>query len=126
MKKVILFSKNKGDTYGAELSNPTNWIIGTGATKVGETIEVLNSPTSTFVLLDSIGAIDGKTYKVVFEIYDYVQGELRIGQPFLSATEQSNGTFTFIDVKSTGSFLGLRTLGVSTFKIRNISIKERL
>jgi hypothetical protein len=125
MKKVIMFSKKAG--YGEELSNPNNWILGTGATKINENeIDVVNSPNSTFVLLENIDAKDGVPYKIEFEIYDFSQGALRVAQPYVSDSGNSNGKYIFEAIKSSGNWLGLRTSGVTTLKIKNISVKEVL
>ena len=69
----------------------------------------------------------GKTYKVTFEISDYVKGSVRI---FLGGaatpTQSSNGVFTSYVTVSANTTIGIQTLAGdgSTLSIDNVSIKE--
>ena len=69
----------------------------------------------------------GKTYKVTFEISDYVKGSVRI---FLGGaatpTQASNGVFTSYVTVSANTTIGVQTLAGdgSTLSIDNVSIKE--
>jgi hypothetical protein len=69
----------------------------------------------------------GKTYKVTFEISDYVKGSVRI---FLGGSvtpiQSSNGVFTSYVTVSANTTIGIQTLAGdgSTLSIDNVSIKE--
>ena len=69
----------------------------------------------------------GKTYKVTFEISDYVKGSVRI---FLGGTvtptQASNGVFTSYVTVSANTTIGVQTLdgGGTTLSIDNVSVKE--
>jgi hypothetical protein len=69
----------------------------------------------------------GKTYKVTFEISDYVKGSVRI---YLGGSvtpiQSSNGVFTSYVTVSANTTVGIQTLdgGGTTLSIDNVSVKE--
>jgi len=71
--------------------------------------------------------IVGKTYKVTFEISDYVKGAVRI---FLGGsvtpTHSSNGVFTSYVTVSANTAVGIQTIagGGTTLSIDNVSVRE--
>ena len=70
----------------------------------------------------------GKTYKIDFEIYDYVEGSIFLLRPNdlgVGSAVSSNGTYTYTVVADASTSLIFRTDGLSTtLKLRNISVRE--
>ena len=70
----------------------------------------------------------GKTYKIDFEIYDYVEGSIFLLRPNdlgVGSAVSANGTYTYTVVADASTSLIFRTDGLSTtLKLRNISVRE--
>jgi len=72
----------------------------------------------------------GKTYKIDFEIYDYVEGSIFLLRPNdlgVGSAVSANGNYTYTVVADASTSLIFRTDGLSTtLKLRGISVKEYL
>ena len=72
----------------------------------------------------------GKTYKIDFEIYDYVEGSIFLLRPNdlgVGSAVSANGTYTYTVVADASTSLIFRTDGLSTtLKLKNVSVKEYL
>ncbi len=102
--------------------------LGSELISVGNsTQDLVSLTTSTTVVVESGVTTTGKSYKVTFEVYDYVEGAVYVLRPFdigVGNQINANGIYTFYGEAISPS-VTLRTAGASTtLKIRNISVKE--
>ncbi len=81
-------------------------------------------------LTQNISFLQNKTYKVVFTISDYEQGNIRIefrqgGGNTISGDYTGNGTYTLYQVADFNhTQLSIRALGDAVLKVDNVSVKQ--
>ena len=103
----------------------TDWILGTGWSISNEKLNATNVNSTSAT--QSISSFIGKSFKVVYTISNYSQGDVRI---FLGGAQQTlnrseNGTFTeYITITSGNSTLYVQGVNNFTGSITNISVKE--
>ena len=107
------------DSLGSELltsGNDTSNIVGLAD---NQNINI----QSSFLTLN-------KTYKITFEIYDYVEGSIFLLRPNnlgAGTAVSANGTYSYTVLANASISLIFRTDGLSTtLKLKNISVKEVL
>ena len=107
------------DSLGSELitnGNDTSNIVGLAD---NQNINI----QSSFLTLN-------KTYKITFEIYDYVEGSIFLLRPNnlgAGTAVSANGTYSYTVLANASISLIFRTDGLSTtLKLKNISVKEYL
>ena len=91
---------------------------------------VIDSSNPGFLIQTSVTEI-GKTYRVEFTVSDYVEGRLRLREPFINndlESNPSNGTYVYYGVANgTGVQIQSRFSGEDyKYKIDNVSVKEVL
>jgi hypothetical protein len=76
--------------------------------------------------MTNVGLVEiGKTYKIDFEIFDTVQGNITVTHPFTNTKAIGDGFYSWEGEAVSASFFFRNTSGVNdTLKIRNISVKE--
>jgi len=104
---------------GSNWSTPTGWEIIDGKLK-GTNVNAVSSTQGGHTFLN-------KSFKVVYTVSDYVQGDVRI---YLGGTQQTpnrsaNGTYTeYITITTANTTLYIQGINNFTGSIDNISIKE--
>ena len=113
-------------TDGSFPSGTTAWSDGTGVTLSVGKAELLNTPTYSFSLSQTLTELTvGLTYLVSYEIDDYLSGQLRsrLGSN-LGATISDDGVYEDLITAQSNSLI-FQTIGVSfTGSIKNVSVKE--
>jgi hypothetical protein len=113
-------------TDGSFPSGTTSWADGTGVTLSLGKAELLNTPTYSFSLSQTLTELTvGLTYLVSYEIDDYLSGQLRsrLGSN-LGATISDDGVYEEL-ITAQSNALIFQTVGVSfTGSISNVSVKE--
>ena len=89
---------------------------------------VIDSSSPGYLIQTSVTEI-GKTYRVEFTVSDYVEGRLRLRNPFINndlESNPSNGTYVYYGVANDTSFqIQSRFSGEDyQYKISNVSVKE--
>ena len=111
---------------GSFPSGTTAWSDGTGVTLSVGKAELLNTPTYSFSLSQTLTELTvGLTYLVSYEIDDYLSGQLRsrLGSN-LGATISDDGVYQELITAQSNSLI-FQTIGVSfTGSIKNVSVKE--
>ena len=111
---------------GSFPSGTTAWSDGTGVTLSVGKAELLNTPTYSFSLSQTLTELTvGLTYLVSYEIDDYLSGQLRsrLGSN-LGATISDDGVYEELITAQSNSLI-FQTIGVSfTGSIKNVSVKE--
>ncbi len=115
---------NGGFSTNSDWVLPTGWSINNGKA-------IANfSGGATGRLTQNISFVQNKTYKVVFTISDYEQGNIRIefrqgGGNTISGGYTGNGTHTLYQVAAQNhTQLSIRGLGDAVLKVDNISVKQ--
>ena len=119
------------DSYGAEkIDNNTfddaAWWSNGGVTIIGGVVEYLNKTTTDGIYKAAIFEI-GKTYKISYEIKDYVSGSISIYDfTGRGVTRSGNGVFTEL-YKALNTYIGLfPTVAGTTLNIDNFYCQEIL
>ena len=84
-----------------------------------------NTPNDS-ELFKNIGISANRIFRVSFEVYDYVSGAVisAAGLPYSIDPMSSNGIYTH-DIVSVGNVnMSIKAIGVTTLKVRNISVRE--
>ena len=132
-KNGKLYSVKPTPTYGSELvtngdfSTDSNWTKGTGWTISGGTANF--NGANGFSIYASQNYINGKTYKISYDVLNYVSGGVRIsfdGQ--VSQTISSNSVNNTFYHKYNGgnTNIFIQSVGTSQLSIDNVSVKEVL
>jgi hypothetical protein len=118
------------EIVNGSFDSDTNWsgIGSNGFSISGGKLNLSDSPYAKNASQGNVTVV-GKTYKVTFQISDYVKGSVRI---FLGGAvtlaQSSNGVFTSYVTASANTAVGIQTLagGGTTLSIDNVSVKEML
>ena len=113
------------EVTNGDFATDSDWSKGTGVTINTGKAECLNTTTFSFSLSQVTGLTVDKTYLVIYEISDYVSGEIRIRLGSnMGITRSSNGVYQEYIVAQSTSVI-LQTVGTSfTGNIDNVSVKE--
>lgn len=113
-----------------DFATDSDWVIPAGwSINNGKAIANF-SGGATGRLTQNISFVQNKTYKVVFTISDYEQGNIRIefrqgGGNTISGDYTGNGTYTLYQVADFNhTQLSIRGLGDAVLKVDNISVKQ--
>jgi len=93
-----------------------------------DTFNVVGLADNQNITIQSAFFSIGKTYKIDFEIYDYIEGSIFLLRPSdlgVGSAVSVNGQYTYTIEANTSTSLIFRTDGLSTtLKLRSISVKE--
>jgi len=120
-----------GSPYANVVQNGTfdtdsDWTKGTGVTISGGKANWTNTANNVGITQNDI-ITSGKNYKVVFTVFNYSSGSVRVRFPQITDRVTSNGTYTYyINATSTNLFLQGETNGDANvnFSIDNITVSE--
>jgi len=120
-----------GSPYANVVQNGTfdtdsDWTKGTGVTISGGKANWTNTANNVGITQNNI-ITSGKNYKVVFTVFNYSSGSVRVRFPQITDRVTSNGTYTFyINATSTNLFLQGETNGDANvnFSIDKITVSE--
>ena len=93
------------------------WVINGG--------NATHAPIDVNWLYQNIGAINGKTYRVKFEVSSRTAGGVSPAIGNTGPQVQTNGTFIY-DIVASNAFISMQPTSTFDGNIDNISVKERL
>ena len=123
------------DSLGSELvvngdfsDGSANWNLGTNFSIADGKLKSINTANAAITNQSAFVFTIGKSYKLTFDISDYVEGNVRIlFGGFNSGDFNSNGTFSVIGVANRVDEILIMSIGSNnTYSLDNVSVKEYL
>jgi hypothetical protein len=115
-------------TNGDFSNGNTGWNLGTNFSVADGKLKSINTTNAALTIQSAFVFTIGKSYKLTFEISDYVEGSVRIWfGGFNAGNFNSNGTFSVIGVANRVDEILIQSIGSNnTYSIDNISVKEHI
>ena len=104
----------------------TDWNLGTNFSIADGKLKSINTANAAITNQSAFVFTIGKSYKLTFDISDYVEGNVRIWfGGFNSGNFNSNGTFSVIGVANRVDEILIQSIGSNnTYSLDNVSVKE--